>query len=1109
MIIIDFEVVVKYNGNILILEEELGVDVEILSPIYAIITAENAEQINKLLSYPQIEYIEKPFILETQDTQSFSSTGITSFKNRSGLTGDGIILGIIDSGIDYRLPVFKDSNGKSKILYYWDQSIAGNPPEGFKEGTLYTNEDINNAINNQGAPIPISPTSSHGTHVAGICADIANEANIIAVRVGNRSTDTFSRSTEFMRAIKFILDRALDLKMPVVINVSYGSNEGSHRGLSLFEQYIDDMCLFWKNNIVVAAGNNRDKGGHKNIQLTNQTQEVEFTVGENEKVLNINIWPNFTDDFNVYLVNPSNQQTQRVSLTSAEVRNSIGSTRIKGYFFPIAPYSLTRRVTFQLTSSSSITPGIWKIVFNPINIVNGNINIYLPTSEGLSPNTRFLKPTTELTVTVPGTASRVITVGSYNSRTDIVSIFSGEGDIDSCVLKPDILAPGENIVSYLPGGNTGALSGTSMAAPHVTGVCALFLQWGIVNGNDLFLYSARLKALLLTSARRTGNLVYPNNLMGYGFLNLTTLELSQFADINKIQDYEYRKRRTRKVKKIKEAKLKMMRQKGNIEGFNILHGPNFEEELKLISPGSEFYKIRNDFGVLFLNENNYDLAQQLLSLPSAIRYEPTARVTLLGDITQGTTNGVNANEEIGVNFFKNNPNLTLTGRGVVIAIIGSGIDYLHPDFIYEDGTSKILYLWDQTKDGNPPKDYFIGTEYTREQINEAIAKNDSTLSVDEEGYGTMISGICAGLGKVNSEYAGVAGDSDLIVVKMAKINGYYNNAMALAANQYVYQKASENNLPIVIDTIYGTNSSVGLSTRTVTKQAFFTRGLCLITAAGNEGNTQTHTSGRILSNGDVREVEFELTNDEEDIEIQIWIDKPDIARVTIVTPTGETSKVVDVASYSRISGTFDLESTIYSITYIYPTSYSGQQHTIVKLTNAKRGVWKIRLTGQYIINGIYNMYLPNRVFIDPGTKFRNPDPDETITYPSTYDDIITVGAYNTISSSLWQSSSRGPAISKLQKPDIVAPGVNIIAPYPGGKYATITGTAPASAYAAGCAALFLQYVLVERKYPEKAFVQKIRTYFRGGAVRDSNILYPNNSYGYGVLNIRGIFNQLR
>ena len=226
------------------MEEELGVDVEILSPIYAIISSDNPSLLNELLKYKQVEYIEKPFILETQDTQSFSSTGITNFKNRSGLTGKGTIIGLIDSGIDYTLPLFRDGNGNSRILYYWDQSIIGTPPEGFKEGTLYTQEDINNAINGEGfIPIPIPTTASHGTHVAGIAASIANEASLIVVRVGRRDVDYYSRSTEFMRAIKFILDKAQELSMPVSINISYGSNEGSHRGLSLFEQYLDDMCL--------------------------------------------------------------------------------------------------------------------------------------------------------------------------------------------------------------------------------------------------------------------------------------------------------------------------------------------------------------------------------------------------------------------------------------------------------------------------------------------------------------------------------------------------------------------------------------------------------------------------------------------------------------------------------------------------------------------------------------------------------------------------------------------------------------------------------------------------------------------------------------------------
>ncbi|HFL3545073.1 TPA: bifunctional germination protease/germinant receptor pseudoprotease CspBA [Clostridioides difficile] len=1131
MIIINYELIVKYNGDILRLEEELGVSVEILNSSYAIITSSNEEDVNILLTYPEIEFIEKPFILQTQDVQSFSSTGITGFKNRTGLTGKGTIIGIIDSGIDYTLPVFRDSDGRSKILYYWDQSIQGNPPEGFREGTLYTNEDINNAIDGS-MYIPISTTSLHGTHVAGICATIASDARIIVVRVGNIQTDIFSRSTEFMRAIKFILDRALELRMPVTLNISYGSNEGSHRGTSLFEQYIDDMCLFWKNNIVVAAGNNADKGGHKRIRLQNNiTEEVEFIVGEGERILNINIWPDFVDDFSVHLVNPSNNQTQAISLTSGEIRNTLGETRITGYFYPIAPYSLTRRVTLQLSSNTQITPGLWKIVFEPIDIVTGNVNIYLPTSEGLNRNTRFLIPTQELTVTVPGTASGVITVGSFNSRTDIVSIFSGEGDTQLGVFKPDLLAPGEDIVSFLPGGTSGALTGTSMATPHVTGVCSLFMEWGIVNGNDLFLYSQKLRALLLKGARRLSNQSYPNNSSGFGFLNLSDIDLYTLSNINQdleTEDMGYRS--INKSFKDEENSYKLIdgyniihndleneiyisknasRQSGILSGIDIVHTPEFEEELAGLGMSQRFFKISDSLGVLSINNTDYSSIQRVLQLPSIIRTVSTTKMTLLGEINRGTFGGVVATEEMGVNFFKNNPNINITGRGTLISIADTGIDYLHPDFIYPDGTSKIVYLWDQTKEGTPPDGFYIGTEYTREDINRAIAENDPSLSQDEVGQGTMLSGICAGLGNVNSEYAGIAEDSELIIIKLGKIDDFYNSAMLFAASQYAYKKAFELGRPLVINMSLGTSSLAGLTNRSNSEKAFFTRGLCITAGAGNEGNTQTHTSGIIPYVGGSVEVELELNEDEEELSLELWLNRPDKADVIIVSPTGEESKSVGISNYNKVTGLFDLEGTEYSITYIYPTTFSGQQFTNVTLKNAKRGVWKIRLVGVYIITGRYNLYLPNRELLKSGTRFREVDPFYTINYPAIQDDLITIGAYNTINGSLWQSSSRGPTIEDRLKPDIVAPGVNIIAAYPGNTYATITGTAAASAHAAGAAAMYFQYTFVDGRYPNQAYVQKIKTFMQAGARKDSNTVYPNTNSGYGLLDVRGMFDVLR
>ncbi|WP_303007045.1 bifunctional germination protease/germinant receptor pseudoprotease CspBA [Romboutsia ilealis] len=1100
----DYEVIVKYNGDITFLEQELGVSVELLGYNYAIITADTPQKVDNLLNYTQIEYVEKPFILETQDTQSLSSTGITEFKERTKLTGKGTLLGLIDSGIDYNIPIFKDKDGNSKILYYWDQSIDGNPPNGFKEGTLYTNEDINKAINGE-IQIPISSTSTHGTHTAGIACSVANEADMIVVRVGRRQTDTFSKSTEFMRAIKFVLDRALELQRPIAINISYGSNEGSHRGESLFEQYIDQMCSFWKNNIVVAAGNNATKAGHKRINIKNDENNdtlVEMEVGQNEKILNINIWPSFVDNFNLYLVSPTGKSTQPISQDSCLIKNIIGNTRINGVFYPIAPYSLSRRITIELKSDTEIIPGIWTLLFTPIKLVDGNVDIYLPTSEGITIDTRFLEPSKVLTVTVPGTASKVITVGSFNSRTDVVSTFSGEGDIDGGIIKPDLLAPGEEIVSYLPGGSTGALTGTSMATPHVTGVCSLLMQWGIVEGNDLFLYSQKVKSVLIEYARRNPQYTYPNNSRGYGFLDLSRLNLLSISQNN--QDYGL----YRSKKKIK--KKKNLRQENLIPIIGVsFENQQFEEDLKNLNITYRLERISDNFAILYISPKDIDKAGSIANILSAQTIESIIRLASLSQISQGTTGGVVGNEIIGANFFKENPNINVTGRGVIIGIADSGIDYLHPDFIYPDGTSKILYLWDQTKDGNPPEGYHIGTEYTNEDINRAIREKDDTLSIDEEGSGTMLSGICAGLGNLNPNYAGVAGEASLIVIKLKKYNGNYTNAALYVATEYAIKRALELNMPIVFNTSYGSNESVAITTLSLRNTLFFERGICMVSGVGNEGNTQTHTSGVIEFNGSEGYIELELSEDDPNVQIQVWMDRPDRVNCEVISPTGESSKLLQVSSYALVTGLYDFEQTEYLLETNYPTTFSGQQQININLTNAKKGIWKIKLIGIDINSGIYNAYLSNRVFLKPGTRFRESNPEKTINYPATYEDIISVGAYDTINDSIWPTSSRGPTIDYIQVPDIVAPGVNIVAPYPGEKYARISGTAPAAAYVSGSLALFLQYVLVEKRYPEKAFTQAMITYLKAGAVRSNNISYPNSALGYGLLNIRNVFDQLK
>lgn len=1112
MIEIEYEIIAKYNGDILRLENELNISVEILNDNFAIIISTDPNLFDQLLDYTEIEYIERPFILETQDEQSFSTSGITSFKNRTGLSGRGTLIGLIDSGIDYTLPVFRDVLGNSKILFYWDQSIGNNPPEGFKEGTLYTNSDINEAINGN-KDIPVSITAMHGTHVGSICAQIANNAEFIIVRVGNRQTDIYSRSTEFMRAIKFILEKALELGKPIAINMSYGTNEGSHTGLSLFEQYIDDMCLYWKNNMVVAAGNNGNKGGHKRVDIKNSNEQiVEFVVGQSETVLNINIWPNFVDQFTITLIDSSNNRTQELSANNNEISNNIRGTTILGRFYEIMPYSLQRRITIRLSSDNQITPGIWKIQFSPINIVDGIIDLYLPTSEGLNPDTRFLSPSNILTVTVPGTASRVITVGSYNSRTDVVSAFSGRGDTMKGIFKPDLLAPGENIVSYLVGGTTGALTGTSMATPHVTGCCALLMEWGIIQKNDLYLYSQKLKALLLQNARRSRNGTYPSDSNGYGFLDMSSIYFNRSDNDLSVKTKQQYKRLEYINNFIKKNRLNFKRQNDSYLNsiFVYFNNPEgFFNSLKISELESNFRRLSENSGIFSETDTEIILSGEFFNIEGVVSVESLSEMSLLSQVSSGTSGGFAINEDENINYIKNNPNLNLTGRNVIIAIADTGIDYLHPDFINADGTSKILYLWDQTKEGNSPEGFYFGTEYTRDDINRAISENDSTLSTDEVGSGTLLSGICAGLGVSNSLYEGIAKDSELIVIKLGTIEGKYNNAYYYVARDYARKKARELERPLIINTSVGTNSDVGFINRATQSTIWYQYGECEIAGIGNEGNTQTHASGKISAEGETQTVEIEIEEEEEFLKIELWICRPDRVNIKIISPTGEESKDVGLGYYKKESGIFNFENTTYAVFYVFPTSYSGQEFITINLYNASPGIWKINLTGVYINSGCYNVYLPNRSLINQNTRFLEPDPFYTVNFPTVDRNIFTVGAYDMINNSMWPPSSRGPNIRNIQKPNIVAPGVNIISAYPHNRYGNITGTSAAAAVTSGVAALFLQYVTQNNQYKRQGFTQSIYSFFQLGADREDNIQYPNFIYGYGLLNARKIFEEFR
>lgn len=532
-----WEVIVKYNGDIFKIADELQIEIEILGSGYAIATL-SLDKIPMLIKYSEIEHVEPPKTLTISIKQELSHsciTNVNSFED-GNISGEGTIIAILDSGIDYTHPDFINEDGTSRILYLWDQTIPGNPPEGFTSGTEYTNEQINEALKNPNPYQIVSEIDSvgHGTAVAGIAAGngrasngenkgVAPKASLIVVKLGEKGYPSFALTTELMRALKYSIDKALYLKMPICVNISYGTNDGPHNGQSLFETYINSMAERWKTSIVVASGNEGGAAHHYSGKISSaETQEVKFFYAGKYPSFYVTLWKNFVDNFTVELILPNGQSTGEIINYDLTRTYRIGDTSILINYGQPRFYNAFQEIFFQINSLSG-TPlnGLFTISIKASKITDGNYNVYLPTTEEVSTETAFTNPCDDVTLTIPSTAQNVITVGGYDSLRNVMANFSGRGNTLNIIFsKPDLVAPAVNVLSTSVGGGYSSFTGTSIAAPFVTGATSLMMQWGIVQGNDPFLYGERVKAYLKSGARRSPSITYPNNRWGYGSLCL-------------------------------------------------------------------------------------------------------------------------------------------------------------------------------------------------------------------------------------------------------------------------------------------------------------------------------------------------------------------------------------------------------------------------------------------------------------------------------------------------------------------------------------------------------------------------------------------------------------
>ncbi len=466
-------------------------------------------------------------------------SGVPSGDNIN-LFGKGCLVAILDSGIDYFHPDFRNEDGTSRILRIWDQTLNPTetrmPPRGYRIGVEFTREQINEALQSGGRTegmglVPVSDESGHGTAVAGIAAGngrasggryrgVAPESTLVIVKLGRARDKGFPRTTELMQAADYVVKLAAEWNMPLAVNISIGNTYGSHDGTALLESYLNTASDMGRNVIVTGTGNEGAAQGHTSGKLqTGQNHLVEFTVGMYESKLNIQFWKYYVDEILLELVSPSGERVGPFEQRLGTQRFRIGNTQFLLYYGEPAPYTRAQEIYLDMIpieGASYINSGVYGIRLLAGRIVEGEYHFWMPSSGALNRGTGFTLPTPDITLTIPSTAAKLISVGAYDAGLNSFSNFSGRGYTRVVpMVKPEIVAPGSGVMAPAPFGGYAARTGTSFAAPFVTGAAALLMEYGIINGRDPYLYGEKVKAFLIRGAKKLpGFDEYPNPLTG-------------------------------------------------------------------------------------------------------------------------------------------------------------------------------------------------------------------------------------------------------------------------------------------------------------------------------------------------------------------------------------------------------------------------------------------------------------------------------------------------------------------------------------------------------------------------------------------------------------------
>lgn len=504
------------------------------------------------MNFSYYTYSAIPKLYSLLDTDSMEASGILPASRipAFGNQGQGVLIGFVDTGIDYQNPLFRKEDGSSRILGIWDQTLetgAPDPVNGFQAlyGTQYSKEEIDQAL---AAPdplalVPSADENGHGTFLASVAAGgedpdqdftgAAPKASIAMVKLKpakeylrdfyliREGADAYQEN-DIMMGVAYLLHLARRFSMPLVICLGLGTNQGSHVGKSPLGLYLDDINIYAGTAVITAAGNETGYGHHyRAVTRPEETlQTVELNVGEKDSGFSMEFWAQDVDIYRVGFISPTGEVVDPLPSSTEEenvIRFLVEQTEITVYSSIVNTATGSQMIFIRFKDPM---PGIWNLTVSSALNVTGAFHIWLPSRGFISDTTYFLRPDPDTLVTGPGNSQYALTVSAYDHTTGGIYIHSSRGFSRSGQIKPELAAPGVNITGAGLRSGFVQRSGTSAAAAHAAGAAAILLHWGILERNDPFMNTSAIKTYLIRGAKRNPALTYPNREFGYGTLDL-------------------------------------------------------------------------------------------------------------------------------------------------------------------------------------------------------------------------------------------------------------------------------------------------------------------------------------------------------------------------------------------------------------------------------------------------------------------------------------------------------------------------------------------------------------------------------------------------------------